>query len=240
MSNETNTENGPGSSKVWWIIIAGAAVVVIVVLAFIFFGNQGATPSEGTNPTPAPPEVVVPTPAPDVASVTANVEINVRSGPGTNYPAYGVAPTGSQAEVSGVSPDGGWWNISVKPENIPAGNAWVSAEYVTAQNTENGPVVQPPPPPPETAPPTPEPGEPTVTTTDVVNVRSGPGTNYSIYGLAPKGASGKVVGISEDSGWWAVELPTTTAPDGMGWVSAAYVTTANTDGVPVVTTPPLP
>ena len=118
-----------------------AAVVVIVVLAFIFVGNQGDTPSEGANPTPVPPEVIVPTSAPDTASVTANVDINVRSGPGTNYPSYGVAPTGSQAPVIGVSPDGGWWNISVNPTNIPAGNAWVSAEYVTAENTGNVPII---------------------------------------------------------------------------------------------------
>ena len=40
-------------------------------------------------------------------------------------------------------------------------------------------------------------------------------------------------------GWWVVALPMDIAPDGMGWVSAAYVTTANIEGVPVIPTPPL-
>jgi len=243
MSDQTNTENtdnGSGNSKTLIIILAVVAVAIIAVLAFVVFGNQDSAPAEGANPTPVPPEVGAPTPMPDSASVTANVEINVRSGPGTNYPSYGVAPAGAQAPVIGVSPDGSWWNISVKPENVPSGNAWVSAEFVTAQNTDSVPVVQPPPAPPETVPPTPAPDEPTATTTDVVNLRSGPGLNYPIYGLAPKGATGKVVGVSEDRGWWAVELPTTTAPDGFGWVSADWVVTKNTENVPVIPAGELP
>jgi uncharacterized protein YraI len=240
MSDQTNTNNQndstneSGSSKTLWIIIAIIAVVVIVVLGLIIFGNQGDTTSEGANPTTVPPTVVAPTPVPDTASVTANVDINVRSGPSTNYPSYGVAPAGAQAEVNGVSPDGGWWNISVSPTNIPAGNAWVSAEYVTAQNTTNVPVVQPPPLPPGAEVPTPGPDDPKVTTIEVVNVRSGPGLDYPIYGLAPKGASGKVVGKSEDGGWWAVELPMTISVDGMGWVSADWVIAENTENVPVI------
>ncbi|MEA3440901.1 MAG: SH3 domain-containing protein [Chloroflexota bacterium] len=148
MSNETNTNNGSGSSKVLIIIVAIIGVVIIAALAFIIFGNQDSAPSEGTNPTQVPPEVGMPTPAPGVPYVTANAAINVRSGPGTNYPVYGVAPEGVQAAVIGISPDGGWWNITVNTDMIPAGNAWVSADYVTPQNTENVPVVEPPPLPP--------------------------------------------------------------------------------------------
>ena len=239
-NNQINSTNQSGSSKILWVIVAVVAVVVVAVLAYIILGNQADTPSSGPNATPLPPTVAAPTPLPDTASVTANVEINVRSGPGTNYPSYGVAPTGAQAPVIGVSPDGSWWNISVNPANIPAGNAWVSAEYVTAQNTENVPVVQPPPPPPGAEVPTPGPDDPKVTTIDVVNVRSGPGLNYPVYGLAPKGASGKVVGVSEDGGWWAVELPTTIAPDGIGWVSADWVNAENTENVPVIPPGELP
>jgi uncharacterized protein YraI len=240
MSDQTNKKNKSGPSKTLIIIIAVVAVVVIAVLAFLAFGNQNSAPIEGANPTPMPPTVVAPTPLPDSASVAANIAVNVRSGPGTNYPAYGVAPEGAQAAVIGVSPDGGWWNISVKPENVPSGNAWVSGEYVTAKNTENVPVVQPPPPPPGAEVPAPGPDDPKVTTTEVVNVRTGPGTNYPIYGLAPKGATGKAVGKSEDGGWWAVELPTTVSPDGMGWVSADWVVAENTENVPVIPPGELP
>jgi uncharacterized protein YraI len=240
MSEQMNTENGSNSSRTLIIIIAVVAVVIIAVLAFVYFSNQQSTPAEGSNPTPLPPEVGVPTPLPDSPSVTADVAINVRSGPGTNYPTYGVAPAGSQAPVIGVSPEGGWWNISVNPQNIPAGNAWVSGEFVTAQNTENVPVVQPPPPPPGAEVPAPGPDDPKVTTTEVVNVRSGPGLTYPIYGLAPKGATGKAVGVSEDAGWWAVELPTTVSTEGIGWVSADWVIAENTENVPVIPASELP
>lgn len=240
MTNQIDSTNKSSTSKTWVIIVAIVTVVVIVVLAFIFFGNRDDTPSESSNPTPESPTVVAPTPLPETASVTANVDINVRSGPGTNYPSYGIAPSGSQAPVMGISPDGGWWNISVKPENVPAGNAWVSAEYVTAKNTENVPVVQPPPLPPGAEVPAPGPDDPKVTTIEVVNVRSGPGLDYPIYGLAPKGATGKVVGVSEDGGWWAVELPTTISPDGIGWVSSDWVIAENTENVPVLPPGELP
>ena len=233
MSNETNTNNGSGSSKTLIIIIAVVAVVVIAVLAFIAFGNQDSTPPEGSSPTPVPPEVVVPTPAPGVASVTANVAINVRSGPGTNYPIYGVAPAGAQAEVIGVSPDGGWWNIPVQTDMIPAGNAWVSAEYVTAQNTENVPVVPVPPLPPDVVPPPPAAGVPTVTTTDVINVRNGPSNQCDSYGKTPVGATAEATGISADGGWYQIQIPVEISPDGIGWVNANYLTTSNTENLPV-------
>ena len=71
-------------------------------------------------------------------------------------------------------------------------------------------------------------------------MRSGPGSSYESYGVVPIGTTGRVIGISEDGGWWVVSVSPAVASDGMGWVSAAYVTTANTDGVPVIETPPLP
>lgn len=45
-------------------------------------------------------------------------------------------------------------------------------------------------------------------------------------------------GSSEDGGWWVVAVSPSIAPAVMGWVSAAYVTTTNTEGVPVVAPPP--
>ena len=73
-----------------------------------------------------------------------------------------------------------------------------------------------------------------VTSIEVVHVRSGPGTDYASYGLAPKDASGKVIGVSEDTSWWAVKIPTTLSPEGIGWVSADWVIPENTDSVPVI------
>ena len=68
-------------------------------------------------------------------------------------------------------------------------------------------------------------------------MRSGPGTNYASYGIAQEGAQGEVIGISEDSRWWVVKLPTSVVGDGQGWVSADWVAVENTQDVPVIPTP---
>jgi uncharacterized protein YraI len=170
------------------------------------------------------------------------VAVNVRSGPGTHYPSYGVVPQGAQAEVIGLSPDGGWWVVKVlQTDLVPSGQGWVSAEYVQTENTENVPVITPPEAPPPVEAPTPQPSAARATALDAINVRSGPGTNYPSYGVATKGAQGEVIGVSEDGGWWVVKvLQTDLVPSGQGWVSSDWVLVENVAGVPVVPAPPLP
>jgi uncharacterized protein YraI len=82
-------------------------------------------------------------------------------------------------------------------------------------------------------------GIPTATTTDALNVRSGPGTEYFSYGVVSGGTNFEVVGISEDSQWWQVVVPTSLSPSGRGWVNGNYCETENTENVPVVPAPAL-
>jgi hypothetical protein len=91
--------------------------------------------------------------------------------------------------------------------------------------------------PPEITLPTPAPGTPLATALTVINLRSGPGTSYASYGIAQKGSQGEVIGISEDSQWWVVKLPTSVVGTGQGWVSADWVSVANAGGVPVIPAP---
>jgi heat shock protein HslJ len=93
-----------------------------------------------------------------------------------------------------------------------------------------GPIVSVPPP---------APGVPTAMTTEPLNVRSGPGTDYPSYGYVPRGTTFEVIGISEDGGWWVVKIPTSITPSGEGWVSGDFVETSNTENVPTIPTPPL-
>ena len=91
--------------------------------------------------------------------------------------------------------------------------------------------------------PTPQPGVPTVTALTVMNVRSGPGMSYPIYGQAPVGSQAVVIGKSADSGWWLVEIKRTDLiPSGQAWVSSdpKYVKAENTENVPVAPAPDLP
>jgi heat shock protein HslJ len=71
-----------------------------------------------------------------------------------------------------------------------------------------------------------------------VNIRVGPGTQFPIVGVAPQDTEGEIVGRSMDGLWWAASVPA--APNGQGWVAAAYVEATNAESVPVLPAPPLP
>ncbi len=87
-------------------------------------------------------------------------------------------------------------------------------------------------------PPTETPAPPALTATTNLNIRSGPGTGYSIIGLLRAGQSAEVTGLSFDRGWWQIEF--SGVPAERGWVSAWYVTTENVSNVPLVQAPSAP
>ncbi len=189
---------------------------------------------------PVPPTVELTPPGPEDPQAMALVNTYVRTGPATNFPAYGIAPAGVTARVLGRSEDGQWWTVRLDPQYVGNGYGWVMAEYTTATNVDGIQVIETPDATTTEAPPPPPSGVPTVTAIDFVNVRSGPGTTFSMYVVAPAGASGEAVGKSADGGWWQVKISTQYAPDGLGWVSADWVTTQGTENVPVVESPPAP
>jgi heat shock protein HslJ/uncharacterized protein YraI len=185
------------------------------------------------------PGFSVPGPDEGVPTGTAIEPINVRSGPGAQYPSYGNVSIGTTGEVIGISEDGEWWVMRVSIEYAPDGRGWVKGEFVEVTNAENVPVIPTPPlgdvefPPPGT-------NAPTATVLQPVNVRSGPSTDYLSYGIAPAGATAEVVGISEDGLWWVVIVPADLSPDGQAWVSADFVEVTGGEDAPVVPAPPLP
>lgn len=184
---------------------------------------------------PLPPTTgVLPTPDPGVPSVTSTTYVNVRSGPATTYPVLFVAEPGSTAEATGTSVDKAWYAVKVPTSVIESGIGWVSADFVIPAGTENLPVVPAPLPPPEIEPPPPQEGDATVTTIDAVNIRSGPSNQCQSYGVPPIGTTALAVGVSADSGWFAIRIPTEFSADGIGWVNAVYVTANNTGNLPVV------
>jgi hypothetical protein len=90
----------------------------------------------------------------------------------------------------------------------------------------------PPPLPPATA----TPAGPHISASTGVNIRSGPGTNYSILGQLSAGQSLPVSGQNDSATWWQVTLP-----DGaFGWVSASVVEAHGPFAVPIVAAPPSP
>lgn len=188
---------------------------------------------------PPPNSGELPPPESGVPTVTTITYVNVRSGPGLNYPIYFVAPPASTGEAVGVSADYLWYAIKVPTTITGSGTAWISADYVIPQNTENLPVMAAPAPPPDVPVPPPVTGAPTVTNFEPLNVREGPGTQYASYGVAPVGSTASVLGISQDGQWYVVQISTSVSPDGTGWVNVNYVVLSNPTGatIPVVTNP---
>jgi uncharacterized protein YraI/heat shock protein HslJ len=185
------------------------------------------------------PALIVPTPEEGVPTATTLEPLNVRSGPGTAYTSYGTVPSATSFAVTGVSEDGTWWVVRIPTDVAPDGQGWISAAYVETENTQDVPIV-PTPPIGDGGSPTPEPDVPTATAIEPINVRSGPGTAYPSYGIAPTGATAIVVGVSEDGQWWVIQLPTDVSPTGQGWVSGEYVEVRNVENVPIIQPPPLP
>lgn len=139
MADQSNTSSQKESTGqvVLKVLLILAGVALILVLG-IWLGRTMSSES-----LPEGPEVIPPPPPTDGPYVVSNANINVRSGPGTEYPAYGVAPPGASAQLLGASQDGDWWQIKVPTSVSPDGTAWVSTDYVTAYNTDQLPVPEP-------------------------------------------------------------------------------------------------
>jgi len=231
---------GKSEDGLWWAISVPVAPNGNgwVEAAWVTVSNVDGVPVLPT--PPVPPTVAVVPPEPGDPQATAIANVYVRSGPATNFPAYGLAPIGTTARVLGKSEDGLWWVVRLDPTKISAGYGWVSGQYTYAQNVADVQTIKTPQASAQYVPPAPPAGVPTATTIDSVNVRSGPGTNYPVLVVAPPGVTGEVTGKSSDGAWWQVKIPTQYSADGFGWVSADWVYTQNTGSVPVVAAPPAP
>jgi hypothetical protein len=78
--------------------------------------------------------------------------------------------------------------------------------------------------------------DPNLVAPGAVNIRSGPGINYTIIGTLNADTLMPIVGRNADASWWQIKI----ANDTTGWVSAAVVSASNTEGVPVVEAPSPP
>ena len=133
--------------------------------------------------------------------------VNFRSGPGTNYSSKGVIALGTTVTVTDTS-NAQWY--AVRLSNGSTG--YIFAEYIsfTGSNTPSA-----------TAAPTQAPSngsEQTAKTTEYVNFRSGPGTNYSSKGVIALGTTVTVTDTS-NSEWYAVRL----SNGSTGYIFAKYL-----------------
>ena len=240
LGSQTAVVVGKSEDSQWWAVNVpvapnGNGWVSAASVTVTNADNVAVLP---TPPVPETTELVTPGPTDPQATTVANTY--VRSGPAANYPAYGIAPGGVTALVIGKSEDGQWWAVRINPEKVGVGYGWVSAQYVQTANTTNVQTIQNPDTHTVITPEPPASGAATGTATEYLNVRSGPGTNYPVLAVAPPGSTAEITGMSADSAWWQVKIPTQYSSSGAGWVSASYVIAQNTGGVPVVSAPPPP
>jgi uncharacterized protein (TIGR02594 family) len=126
--------------------------------------------------------------------------LNVRDGPGLTYAVIGWLKQNESVEGLAVSPDGAWAQIR-KPEVL---SGWVSLKYL---------VKIPPPPPANST------DVLMIVTTNVLNIRSGPGTNYSIEGTLARGEMVTYLSAAPDWKWVRIK----TDQSKIGWCSSKYL-----------------
>lgn len=187
-----------------------------------------------------PPIAGVPAPGPGDPWLSITEVASVRSGPGAQYPIYGVAPVGSKAKVVGISEDRSWWTVELPTSVDPNGHGWIYKDFVYAQGTDNVPTIEAPRVPENIIPTPPQSGAAAAVTLEPINVRSGPSNKYLSYGQIPIGTVMAVVGKSADNEYWVVKIPSSFTPLEQGWVAARYTQASNTQQVPVVQPPTEP
>ncbi len=113
--------------------------------------TQGVAPAEPESPLPTP-EPTEPPSANQPVTITVLQNMNVRTGPGTNYPIAGPGPAGETTRVVGRNPDSSW--LQVEYPLTADGTGWVYASLVQINgDPATVEVVQAAPPPVAAAPP---------------------------------------------------------------------------------------
>jgi uncharacterized protein YraI len=96
-----------------------------------------ATPEQQEDPSPPPVDAPTETPLPEATEVVplltvAQDAVNVRGGPGTDYPVIGAASAGASFAVTGRNEAGDWWQICC----VDGQPGWLFSSLVTVENVE--------------------------------------------------------------------------------------------------------
>lgn len=108
------------------------------------------------SPTPAPQATATSPPQQKNVKVTILQNMNVRAGPGTNYPIAGPGPAGESAKVVGRNDDASWLQVEYPLSNDGTGWVYAPLVEVTGDPTEVAVVQVAPPAQPAAAAPQPQ------------------------------------------------------------------------------------
>ena len=174
---------------------------------YIFAQYLKLNSSSSATATPAPTQA----PSGSEQSAKTTEYVNFRSGPGTNYSSKGVIASGTTVTVTDTS-NSEWY--AVRLSNGSTG--YIFAQYLKLNSSSSATAT----PAPTQAP---SGSEQSAKTTEYVNFRSGPGTNYSSKGVIALGTTVTVTDTS-NSEWYAVRL----ANGSTGYIFAQYLKVTGT------------
>ena len=187
------------SNAQWYAVRLSNGSTGYIFAEYISFTGSN-TPSATAAPTQAPSNG-------SEQSAKTTEYVNFRSGPGTNYSSKGVIALGTTVTVTDTS-NSEWY--AVRLSNGSTG--YIFAQYLKLNSSSSA-----------TATPAPSGSEQSAKTTEYVNFRSGPGTNYSSKGVIASGTTVTVTDTS-NSEWYAVRL----ANGSTGYIFAQYLKVTGT------------
>ena len=208
------------SNSQWYAVrLANGSTGYIFAQYIKITSTPSATATPAPTPTPAPSD-----PSKEQTAKTTEY-VNFRTGPGTNYSSKGVISLGTTVTVTDTS-NSQWY--AVRLANGSTG--YIFAQYIKITSTPSATATPAPT-------PTPAPSDPskeqTAKTTEYVNFRTGPGTNYSSKGVIPSGTAITVTDTS-NSQWYAVRL----ANGSTGYIFAQYIKITSATATPAPTEAP--
>lgn len=237
-------------------------LTLILAIAILGLSAWGANIA-AVGPLPAPTQTATPKPARASATPTAKPAratatltatakllpmatvkddlVNLRSGPGSSYDLLGQAVLSDTLQIIGRTAESDWWQVCCTADDE---SAWVKAEFVQtdqpAQKLAAVPVVEAVKPTAAATQIAPAPTTPAITITgvisaDLVNLRSGPGTQFEIVGSVTLSQTVQIIGKNDEGKWWQVYPPTGKANP--AWIIREFVVVdkkAPTDKLPVV------
>jgi len=185
---------------------------------------------------PAPPPLILPLQFAVGPNATALEPVNVRSGPGEQYPSYGDIPNGTVVNVMGVSSNYSWLVIRIPKSYAESGIGWVNAAFLALSNaapTDLQLVLNP-----QltyaisqTATNT---GATALQTIEPTFIYAAADNQSQSLGSVPAGTPLDAQGVSSDHRWVKVNLASTGVS---GWVSAAYLQVFDPSKLQMISTP---
>ena len=192
------------SNAQWYAVRLSNGSTGYIFAEYISFTGSN-TPSATAAPTQAPSNG-------SEQSAKTTEYVNFRSGPGTNYSSKGVIALGTTVTVTDTS-NAQWY--AVRLSNGSTG--YIFAQYLKLNSSSSATATPAPTQAPSNG------SEQSAKTTEYVNFRSGPGTNYSSKGVI---ASGTTVTVTDrsNSQWYAVRLTNGST----GYIFAQYLKVTGT------------